>query len=144
LVRIVESRFDDARVKVAQRLKELSEAGCDVKVISRIEPSMHSPGSKVKSNLGDNLIVLPYQGPTPKEQSVNAVHAKIVMIDAVMTGSPDRERIVMAGSHNLNGTSLKDNDEVVLKMSERTIFDSYLKFWNRIYDDAVAAGSISR
>lgn len=137
-IRVAHSRFKDSRVATAERLRQLSSQGCDVKVIVRDEPGKNSPGSSVvKALRGLDLTILPYEN---DEAVKNSIHTKLILIDASLNGSKTRVPIVLTGSHNLNGNSLRYNDEVLLDVRGRAIFNQYLKFWNRIKSDAEAAG----
>lgn len=136
IIRVVQSRFDDSRAYLAKKLSQLSQQGCDVKVIVRDEPSANSPGKKIVQTLRDSIAILPYETETSESQRLNSIHSKIVLIRARMNGSKSISTLVLTGSHNFNLTSLKTNDEVLFKVKDRPTFDAYLNFWNQIADDA--------
>jgi phosphatidylserine/phosphatidylglycerophosphate/cardiolipin synthase-like enzyme len=136
LIRLSESRFNNGRRKIAERLVQLSKEGCDVKVLGRDEPDHDSPGDDIKAMLGKNLIIIP-------EDSPNSHHSKMVLIHASMNGSRSKRSVVLAGSHNLNNNSLKNNDELLAEVDDAKVLQNYLAYWNRVVKAAVDAGIIS-
>lgn len=133
LIRVAHSRFEAQRRKVAKRLRTLAEHGCDVHVIARSEPGKRSPGTSVVDELDDLITVLPYKGPE-LEGRRNALHTKLILIKAPYRGSEEPQHIVLTGSHNLSITSLRLNDEVLLRIDDEAVFDSYESFWDSIIE----------
>lgn len=134
------SAADFTRLDVAARLRDRAKEGCDVKVISRFEPRMMSPGKGVGKRLGRNMIILPYLGKSLEYQAKNSIHTKLMIINASVDGSAEKRAFVLTGSHNLDFFSLHTNDETMLVIEDQKTFDQYLDFWNRINADAHAAG----
>ncbi len=137
IVRVLQSRFTDHRKKIAEQLFELAHQGCDVSVIGRHEPEHDSPGKKVKAILSGLMGVLKYE--VPDGENFSSVHSKIVLVKASIDGSATAKSVVLAGSHNLNGNSLKWNDELLAQVQSESLFKSYLDYWNGVHEDAVAA-----
>lgn len=128
-IRIFQAAFN--RHKIAERLKQLEAEGCSLEVITRKDPEEFSPGKRMEDILGSSMIVLPYQGKTPEENSVNSTHTKIGIIDASMDNSPEKIKTVITGSHNWDLFSLKTNDETVLEIRDPEIYDQYNDFISR-------------
>lgn len=139
-IRGAQSAF--TRGSVAKQMKRLINEGCQVDIISRMDPLQKSPGKKVRKALGDNLLILPYRGHRPEEQHPNSIHTKIVLIDASIDNSQEKIQVVLTGSHNIDLWSLRSNDEVLLAVRDRRLHDRYNEFLDRILTDA-AAGDIS-
>lgn len=137
-IRIAEANFN--RVKIADRLRKLAQQGCDVKVITKIEPKMFSPTLSVVKRLGSNIMIMPYQGKTPEYQLKNSIHLKIIAIDAAVDHSPVRRQFVLTGSHNLDFFSLHTNDETVLILEDTPAYLKYFEFWNRLNFSARNSG----
>lgn len=133
MIRVAHSRFEAQRSKVAKRLRTLAEGGCDVHVLARSEPGKRSPGTSVVDELADLITVLPYKGPA-LEKRQNALHTKLILIKARYRGSEEPHHIVLTGSHNLSITSLRLNDEVLLRIDDEAVFDSYAGFWESIIE----------
>jgi len=133
LIRVAHSRFEAQRSNVAKRLRTLAEHGCDVHVIARSEPGKRSPGTSVVDELEDLITVLPYKGPELRGRR-NALHTKLILIKARYRGSEEPHHIVLTGSHNLSITSLRLNDEVLLRIDDEAVFDSYAGFWESIIE----------
>lgn len=141
-VRIAQSRFTNSRIEIANRLKELTAKGCDVKVIVREEPDMKSPGTKITDTLGDLMVDLPFHDTHGDDVVKNSIHPKIVLVDAAFDDAQTKTQVVLAGSHNLNSTSLDYNDELLAQVVDKTVYANYLAFWNKIISDARDAGII--
>lgn len=140
-IRIVQSRFDNSREHIALRLAELRQQGCDVKVVGRDEPRYKSPGSRIRALLGKDLILLRYQDAKGQHLIKNSIHSKLVLIDAALGAAQEKTPLVLTGSHNLNITSLKFNDEVLLALPGRETYERYFTFWNSLYQSAVRDGA---
>ncbi len=138
VIRAAQSAF--TRGGVAEQMKKLKTEGCKVEVIARIDPRQSSPGKKVREALTDSLVVLPFKGATPEEQSVNSIHTKIVLINASIDNSPEKIPVVLTGSHNLDLFSLRSNDETLIEVRDQQIFDQYNQFLDQILFDARSAG----
>lgn len=136
LIRVIQSRFDDHRDYLAARMAVLAKEGCDVKVIVREEPDKNSPGKKVVKLLGQNIAVLPYKGAGDEDKELNSIHSKVLLIQARIDKSNEKETIVMTGSHNYNLTSLRTNDEALFKIKDSKTFEDYLNYWNRLAKDS--------
>jgi phosphatidylserine/phosphatidylglycerophosphate/cardiolipin synthase-like enzyme len=125
---------------VAREIKRLADEGCRVQVIVRVDPPQHSPSKKVRQYLASHLLVLPYRGKLPAEQSVNSIHTKIILIDASIDNSAAKVPVVLTGSHNLDPFSLRANDETLLEIRDRDVFNSYMGFLDRLVSDFRASG----
>ncbi|PIS11309.1 MAG: hypothetical protein COT73_04700, partial [Bdellovibrio sp. CG10_big_fil_rev_8_21_14_0_10_47_8] len=137
MVRVSEASF--TRKDIAKELQRLSGEGCDVKVIARLDQRVHSPSKGVIKALGADMKILPFKGKLESEKLANTIHTKLMLIDASIDGSPERIPVVLTGSHNLDLFSLKTNDEVLMEVHDRAIFQRYLQFWNQILADAESA-----
>ncbi len=116
--------YDYGRDTIASKLSDLSDSGCDVKVITGIEwgdGSYLSPGFNVIENLKGSLL-----------KAENAIHCKFMLVDAKMNGL--RKKIVVTGSHNYTFSALRQNDETFIRMENDRIYNDYLNFWTRIKD----------
>jgi phosphatidylserine/phosphatidylglycerophosphate/cardiolipin synthase-like enzyme len=129
VIRLAHSRFDSFRRGVARRLRALAADGCDVRVIVRQEPRRFSPGRAVMRQLEGLVTELPYQGDGVTR---NAIHTKLMLIKAPFRGSAEPRHLVFTGSHNLSITSLRLNDEVLLRIDDESLFAAYERFWNGI------------
>lgn len=137
IIRVSHSSF--SRHKVAYELKRLKEAGCKVEVIARIDPKQHSPSKKVKKALAESIVLLPYDGQHPDQQSENSIHTKIVTINAAIDNSPEKIKVVLTGSYNLDIISLRANDETLIEVRDDEIYEHYNQFLDQILFDARSA-----
>jgi len=121
-IHVAEAYFYDDRKNIAEKLRQLSLSGCDVKVITGVRWKRHhyvSPGYHVMELLQHDLV---------KYQS--GLHTKFILIDAFMNGK--RKKVVLAGSHNLTRNAMYLNDETLLYIEDDHVYDRYLDFWHRI------------
>jgi phosphatidylserine/phosphatidylglycerophosphate/cardiolipin synthase-like enzyme len=138
MIRVAEADFN--RLNVAARLRDLVRQGCDVKVITRLEPILFSPAVGLAKRLGSNLMILPFQGKEKEYQLVNSIHVKMILIDAGVDGSRERRQLVLTGSHNLDFFSRYTNDETLLILEDANLYSDYLGFWNRLDTTARTSG----
>lgn len=129
-----------SRSKVAKQMARLRSEGCKLRIITRDDPKQFSPSKKVIQHIGDDLIVLPYQGKEVDAKSENSIHTKIILINASINNSSEKIPIVMTGSHNLDFPSLRTNDEILIEIHNQRLFDLYNNFLDKIIIDAKAAG----
>tara|TARA_Y100000768_G_scaffold389022_1_gene390498 strand:- start:12437 stop:13588 length:1152 start_codon:yes stop_codon:yes gene_type:complete len=148
-VQFAHSRFTNARKEVAKELKKLKQAGCHVHVMLKNDVSTEkigpikiiadSPGSKIKKLLGDSLTVFPYEEgvngrPYRKGDSKkNAIHSKIILIDAPLGENPEFQKRVLVGTFNFDAPSLKLNNELMLIIDDENLYADYLEIYNSLY-----------
>ena len=154
-VYLAHSRFTDDRLEAAQKLKGLKDSGCDVKVFMKndvgtdkiklpfgitIPIVKDSPGVQVKEILGDIMTIFPYEEPIngrpwqegdPKR---NALHSKIMLIEQPQSNGVSLKTVVV-GTHNFDGPSLNLNNELLLKIEDDALFDTYMESFLRLEAD---------
>lgn len=149
---LAHSLFSDDRLAEARKFKQLSEAGCDVKIFLKndrgtdtinlpfgisIPVTKDSPGDQVKQILGNILTIFPFEEPIGNrpwregDPKKNALHSKIMMIHAPVNGE-GAKKLVMVGTHNLDGPSFKLNNELLLKIENDQVFDAYMESFLRL------------
>lgn len=149
-VHIAHSRFTNARASIADILVKLKKQGCDVKLfikndvsndkIGPIKIIADSPGTKVISKLGDILYFFPYEeGVNGRPYQTgdlirNALHSKIILIDAIIGDNPMPRKLVVVGTHNFDMPSLKLNNEIMLEIFDDNLFDEYEDAFQRLHD----------
>ncbi len=138
IIRLAQSIF--TRKAVADKLSALESQGCKVEAIVRSDSGHESPSEYVKYILKNSLTILPFRGLLPEKQTENSIHSKIILINASLDGSINKVPLVLAGSHNLNASSLYFNDEILIELSNQAVFDNYNNFFNTILNDAKSAG----
>lgn len=127
--------------EIAEELKTLSQAGCDVKMIT--SKTLNPSGTSKKFleelenyvefkflNYGANLTAdcNAMEDPVKKEECSEAcisTHHKYVVFQGRYNGRDTRR--VWAGSHNFTGSANSKNDENIVKVSMSTTVDAYLE-----------------
>jgi hypothetical protein len=110
------------RKGVARRLAQRAKEGCKVHVVVR--PKGHGTGSQVMSILrsaGPNLEV----AVIPKGPGGN--HSKYLLVDAKFKGT--RQKLIFTGSHNYTRGAWKNNDEVLLRVDDVSVYPYFLFDW---------------
>ena len=123
--------FTNARVPVAEQLRQLDDDGCNVFVVLRERPEVFSPGDEIIDELerGDiNLGIF-------REDEEIQLHSKYLAIDGGY-GADDDSRVVWTGSHNYTWFALRNNDEVLLKIRDDDVFDAHRDDWIHIRNRA--------
>lgn len=120
IVRLGQLFLTDERIWIAERLRELKAAGCDVRVIGHLSVWGSARG----------LLVAPGDGQIDLRDSVGAaLHTKLTSIDGFdAAGRP--LKVLMAGSHNLTGRALTVtpegvNDEFAILIRDPATVDAY-------------------
>lgn len=134
---ILVSEADINRLNFASLLRRLSDAGCDVKVITRLDPEMLSPIVGIPKRLGSHLMMIPFLEKNGDIALRNTIHTKLILIDASIDGSKEKRTLILTGSDNMDFFSLHTNDETILEIEDGALFNSYVKFWNRLRSDII-------
>lgn len=113
------------RPAVAKKLWELDNKGCYVDIVADTIGSS-SLSELTKPSNG-------YHGPEIRvfsEPEKRGVHEKNMLIDGVYNGAIN-QKIVFTGTHNLNPSSLRENDETTLKITDAVVHDQFRRnFWD--------------
>ncbi|MDP4505399.1 phospholipase D-like domain-containing protein [Nonomuraea turcica] len=123
-IRVGMSEWDTFRIAIADRLRELARSGCDVQIVAGIL----SP--EVKQSLLTeprvDLRLLADGSALP-----GRIHSKYLLVDGK----------VYTGSHNFNETSLRRNDETLLRVNDRGIYGQYVANFETLRAAAVPANA---
>lgn len=103
-----------SRTRVAESLRKLADAGCQIEVIAT---RFYETACKMLAG-AKNVKAYGFKAGTPY------VHSKSMMIEGHYT--KPGQTAVWTGSHNLNNPSLTDNDETVIRIMNRP--DAYADF----------------
>ncbi|MFW5967926.1 MAG: phospholipase D-like domain-containing protein, partial [Persicimonas sp.] len=121
-IRLAMSIFTNTRVAVAEELADKQRDGCQVEVLLN-----ESAGSDVVSELQDANATV-HLHPTGGDVRI---HAKYLLVEAPYYNGNFR-RLVWTGSHNYSGPALRRNDETLLRIEDRDVYDEYLDNWRLI------------
>jgi phosphatidylserine/phosphatidylglycerophosphate/cardiolipin synthase-like enzyme len=91
----------------------------------RVVVSRDSSSAALQRHLLDAL-------PDSKVHIVDGVHSKYLLVNADYLGR--RQRLVWTGSHNYTGPALRGNDEALLKIDDRAVYDAFRANWQRAWD----------
>ncbi|WP_406499598.1 phospholipase D-like domain-containing protein [Streptomyces sp. NBC_00846] len=111
VIRVAASLFD--RTAIADKLIALADADCWVEVVYADSPLTN----RMK---GDARLKLYHLQNSDGYQ----VHSKYLAIEGNYAGHPDT-KWVFTGSHNLDKSSLRDNDEAIIRVSSNATHDAY-------------------
>ncbi|MFI5756761.1 phosphatidylserine/phosphatidylglycerophosphate/cardiolipin synthase family protein [Streptomyces sp. NPDC051569] len=111
VVRVAASLFD--RAPIADKLVALANAECWIEVVYADSP--------VQSRMTGNPRLRLYH---LKDSAGYQVHSKYIAIEGNYAGHKDT-KWVFTGSHNLDKSSLRDNDEAIIRLSSNAAHDAY-------------------
>jgi hypothetical protein len=124
VVRLMQAQISDARLDAVREVRRLANAGCAVRVLLGYAPD----GS---ADIGTQARSLLCNAPNTLMRKRARLHDKGVQLHGTYEGTPGRYQ-VFAGSHNWTGNALRDNDEVLLRVSDSE--DAYVAFYDHFYD----------
>lgn len=130
VVRLAQLFLTDERIWLAERLRELKAAGCDVRVVGYLHVWVDAP----------DLLVQPGPGQIDLRASARrALHTKITTIDG-FDGDGRPLKVLMSGSHNLTGraltrTSKGVNDEFSIQVWDPATVDTYSAWVDGVLSD---------
>jgi phosphatidylserine/phosphatidylglycerophosphate/cardiolipin synthase-like enzyme len=118
-IRVAMLMFYDERIVVANKLRDLKRAGCQVYVVADgMEPSAIS--------------ALKSASIAPRK---NNTHDKFMIINARYGGSAARRKIVFTGSHNLTHSAKWQNDELIVKVADNApMYDAFKLHFDRMWN----------
>lgn len=143
-VHVAMALWSDGRKNLAEQLRTMGAAGCQVKVIVRSDPggegSSATPGSEVRSLLRTTagvewlpfkLVCIQRDGAGKCTRSVG-LHSKYFLVQGHYAGA--WRQAVFAGSHNFTLGALRYNDEILLRVLDPSAHAWYLADWQRLRD----------
>lgn len=118
------------RQDVADKLAALRKAGCsigviytsgavDPRIISTLTDAGISTADSTKDGNGDGI-------------ADHYTHGKSLMIDGKYNGN-GKVRRVFTGSPNLTANSLRHNDESIVEVASSTVYNTYYKHWQTLW-----------
>ncbi|WP_327107502.1 phospholipase D-like domain-containing protein [Nonomuraea glycinis] len=129
-VRVGMSEWDTYRIAIPAKLRDLAAQGCTVKVVSGI---MDDEVKQVLlSEPRVELRTLGTGGALP-----GRVHSKYLLVEGSYDGERDAHW-VFTGSHNYNLTSLRRNDEALLRLNNKTVYRQYVANFDTMRAAAVS------
>ncbi|CAM2822278.1 phospholipase D-like domain-containing protein [Saccharomonospora xinjiangensis] len=124
-IRIGMSEWDNYRIGIAERLVELAEQGCEIRIVRGL---MDDDVSALLA--GHEGIAMRTLG-TAKELP-GRIHSKYLIVEGEIDGDAGARR-VLTGSPNFNHTSLRRNDEAMISTNLRPIYDAYEDNFEQMY-----------
>ncbi|MFI1100418.1 phosphatidylserine/phosphatidylglycerophosphate/cardiolipin synthase family protein [Streptomyces melanogenes] len=119
VVRVAAYAF--TRTEVANKLRQLADQDCWIEVVYNTTSQLAA--------LGNHARIKPYQlhldNGTPDSDADDLfVHSKYLLVEGNYAGHPDT-KWTFTGSHNLDVSSLRENDEALLRVEGATTHDAY-------------------
>lgn len=137
--------WTSARVYLAQKLHDLQNQGCDVEVIypdgSGNQDTIYPEVTGALLSTKDNTVPVPTWNTRPNEGLY--VHNKVILISGTYQGLRN-QKIVYATSQNFTMTSLRESNEVMLRIPDAGVYGAYVNNFNSIKDESVRLGSAAK
>lgn len=108
-VYVTHALWSDSRSYLIDKLVAMRDAGCKIRIKVNEEV-------EVAAELNNRI---------PSTKLVPRIHSKYMLVHARFNGSSDVRSLVFTGSHNLNSTSLRSNDETILRVEDDGVFASF-------------------
>ncbi|GGR76106.1 hypothetical protein GCM10010252_13320 [Streptomyces aureoverticillatus] len=134
------SIFKITRKQIADKLVSLKKAGCAVDLVYAETDSaksqggtpgtweaLHKPGGPSLRCYNDDRDPLV---PGQKLTTPYIIHSKYVLIDGVYDGK--RNKVSFTGSQNYTAPALRENDEVIVKVDDDSVHDTYRRHFDRV------------
>jgi phosphatidylserine/phosphatidylglycerophosphate/cardiolipin synthase-like enzyme len=125
--------WTSARLYLAEKLSALKKAGCSVEVI-------YPDGPGAQDTVYPEITAELLNGKVPTWNTrPNAglyVHNKVILIDGTYQGVPG-QKIVYATSQNLTKNSLRNSNEVMLRIPIPAVYDAYSGNFEQIKRESV-------
>ncbi|MFG1710464.1 phosphatidylserine/phosphatidylglycerophosphate/cardiolipin synthase family protein [Nonomuraea sp. M3C6] len=123
-IRVGMSEWDTYRIAIPQKLRDLAARGCTVRIVYGIMDDEVKRLLLAQPRV--DLRVLGDGNALP-----GRVHSKYLLVQGTYGGVRDT-RWVFTGSHNYNETSLRRNDETLLRLDNRAVYDQYVANFERM------------
>lgn len=130
-IRVAMAFFTNARLEVARALARRQRAGCSVEAVIG-DDSIRIGRTVLRTMRDAGVRVTLY----PRRAGEWGLHSKYLIIEARYNGSAGTRRLVFAGSHNWTGSALRENDETMLRVDDRGVFDAFMADWVHVRDAA--------
>lgn len=125
------SKFTRSRAAIQQRLEQLENLGCNVKIIIQrsVDEAFVQKGTSWNNN--DPRTFLTKSKVRQMPGSVVDVHHKLMLIDAEYEGR--YQEVVFTSSHNFTGPALRKNDENWVRVEDPFVFSQYRGHFDELY-----------
>jgi phosphatidylserine/phosphatidylglycerophosphate/cardiolipin synthase-like enzyme len=115
-----------SRVYLAEKLHDLDAAGCDVAVTVNFDPKNAMAGTSMSALLAK--ATGKGRGPLVRyfcRSDAVWTHSKYVAIEGTIGGAANRSLVLM-GSHNWSTNSLRQSDEVMIRLEDAGVVHAYM------------------
>ncbi|MEV6153273.1 phospholipase D-like domain-containing protein [Nonomuraea sp. NPDC052129] len=123
-IRVGMSEWDTYRIAIPEKLRDLAAQGCSVKIVYGIM------ADEVKQLLlAEPRIELRTLG--TGDALPGRIHSKYLLIEGSFEGHA-HARVVLTGSHNYIESSLRRNDETLLRLDDQAMYRQYVANFERL------------
>jgi phosphatidylserine/phosphatidylglycerophosphate/cardiolipin synthase-like enzyme len=130
-IRVAMSDWTDSRPAIVDKLIALRSQGATIEVYAK-----DAAGTQTKAK----LIQLKAAGATVRifnistdGQAVFNIHAKMMLIEGTWNGQANA-KVILTGTHNYTDGALKTNNEVLVTLTNSTLFSAYHNYFNSLRD----------
>jgi hypothetical protein len=135
VVKIAMYQWSTLRVRLAEKLWSLDNAGCIVEVIynpSTTDATILSALTKSGGKYGGVKIIKALDDPNRDGTAEHFLHNKYMIVNGSYAGDTS-SKIVFSGSANWTNSALHYGNEIMFKVSDSAVYGLYLNQWNRLY-----------
>ena len=134
-IRIAQATITDARIDLVNKVRELAERGCQVRLVVDQKSDTNKAPNIETVALGRLCNAAPVPGGSPRVQIRvrERMHEKGVSIIGMYEGEANRKQVFL-GSHNWTGPALRWNDEVLLRVADSVdVYDAFYRHFNALW-----------
>lgn len=125
-VRVMQAQVTGSRPEVLKQLVRLKKGGCAVRLVTGQGDTGLTASARTTLNKGgiSNSYI----------ESQKPIHDKAFVIKARYSGSKTPRYIVFTGSHNITGPALRNNDEILTKVTDsKGFYDGFRSHFDDVY-----------
>jgi hypothetical protein len=133
-INIAMYQWSTLRVRLAEKLWSLDNAGCIVEVIyhpTTTDGSILAALTKSGGKYGGVKIIKAWDDPNGDQMAEHFVHNKYMLINGVYAGDTST-KVVFSGSANWTNTALHYGNEIMFKVTDGTVYGQYMSQWGRL------------
>ncbi|OQO89576.1 hypothetical protein B1813_21890 [Saccharomonospora piscinae] len=128
-IRIGMSEWDSYRIGIAERIAQLADRGCEVRIVGGVLDDEVAALLTGHENIAVRTLA-------DADELPGRVHSKYLLVEGEVDGDTDA-RWVLTGSPNFNHTSLRRNDEAMIRTNLGGLYEQYRDNFERMYAAAL-------
>lgn len=134
VIKVAMYQWSLLRIRLAEKLWELDDAGCIVEVIyhpTTTDPPIVAALTKAGGRNGGVKVTRAYEDRNGDGVAEHFLHNKFMIVNGIYLGDTS-SKIVFTGSANWTNTALRYGNEIMLKINDPTTYAGYSSHFGRV------------